>query len=584
MKYNMIQIRSFLLLIFTVLLAAACKKANNDYSYDYRRNQEALKASNVRLVNLSKNNQLIANGDSLTNFFVPPQRSGYIPPEELTPPGTRYFPTNGQLGLTWSIPQNLFQQDGQVNLKTTFISTITNIVPSHEVEFSLKENYHQPKDYYLLINHEGLIQQPTNLLEVPRSITAPTKPDHFKIRILNLSRKIAPTYVMEDLVSKLSLVYADGTPVSTTTSGIAMNNWSEYVEVPYGTYQFKVLTEDGRQVPGNGHTYYNYINRANSTMEMAGPNFSNISSGLTYAPLHTFQPGGVYTIVIHPADFTWTTGSDDIRTIQNSVRIISDINEPQNLTYTQVQLANTMMGQELVLKVKGQSTAVTNYGQASEYKRVIAGKQVLEVKSKTGETLVTKEVELVGGQNYTFWLYTDQNKQVKTLLAANNLAGTGYIGTGKDGTNSTIDRYQSEFYFNFRFLNFSSQLPYATFTNGDGTPYAKSLIYGSGVNVQQGILKTEEPYASVLYSNSTPTGNYQFMAYSSAPARVPGDWLKQIVPMSSEQLVANKSLYTAVGRKVPAHEPGVYSIAVIGDPTKDSAAEKAKFMVIKHTK
>ncbi|RQO74362.1 hypothetical protein DBR43_02910 [Pedobacter sp. KBW06] len=584
MKYSIIPIRSFLLFIFTVLLASACKKANVDYTYDYRRNQDAEKPSNVRLVNLSKNNQLIVNGDSLTNFFVAPQRSGYIPPEQLTPPGTHYFPKNGFLGQTWYIPQHLFQKDGKADLKTTFISTITNIIPSHEVEFSLKESYEQPKDYYLLINHEALVQDPTKLLEVPRSITSPVKPDHFKIRILNLSRKIAPTYTMEDLATKLKLAYADGTPVSAATSGIASNTWSEYVEIPYGTYQFKVLTEDGRQVPATGHAYYNHINRANSTMEMSGPGFSNVSSGLTYAPMRTFQPGGVYTIVIHPADFTWTTGNDDIRTIQNAFRIISDVSEPQNISYTQLQLANTVMNQDLVLNVKGQSTAVTAYGTASEYKRVVAGKQVLEVLSKTGQTLFSKEVELVGGQNYTFWVYADQDKQLKTLLVANNLAGTGYTGNGKDGTNSTIDRYQSEYYFNFRFLNFSNQLPYVTFTNGDGIPYAKNLANGTGVNVQQGILKTDEPYASLLYSTSVSGGNYQFMAYSSAPARVPGDWLKQITPLSSETLVANKSLYTAVGRKVPAHEPGVYSIAVIGDPDKNSAAEKARFMVIKHTK
>lgn len=584
MKYSIIQIRSFLLFSFIVLLAAACKKANEDYTYDYRRNPDAVKASNVRLVNLSKNNQLIVNGDSLTNFFVAPQRSGYIPPEELTPPGTRYFPKDGFLGQTWSIPQDLFRKDGKVDLKTTFISTITHIVPSREVQFSLKENYDQPKDYYLLINHEGLVQDPTNLLEVPRSITAPSKPDHFKIRILNLSRKMAATYDVEDLKSKLSLVYADGTPVSTATSGIANNAWSEYVEVPYGTYQFKVLTEDGRQVPAAGQAYYNYIDRFTSTMLMGAPDFSNVNSGLTYAPIRTFQPGGVYTIVIHPVDFIWTTGRDDIKTLQNAVHIISDISEPQNLTYTQIQLANTVIGQDLILKVKGQSTTVTAYGTASEYQRVVAGKQVLEVSSKTGQTLFSKEVELIGGQNYTFWVYADTEKQLKTLLAANNLAGTGYIGSGKDGTNSTIDRYQSEFYFNFRFLNFCNQLPYVTFTNGDGLPYGKNLTVGSAVNVQQGVLKTDEPYASVLYGNSVSGGNYQFMAYSSSPARVPGDWLKQIAPLSSDRLVANKSLYTAVGRKVPVHEPGVYSIAVIGDPDKNGALEKAKFMVIKHTK
>ena len=93
------------------------------------------------------------------------------------------------------------------------------------------------------------------------------------------------------------------------------------------------------------------------------------------------------------------------------------------------------------------------------------------------------------------------------------------------------------------------------------------------------------PYASVTYSMSDDMGNaYQFMAYNSLPTRVPGDWIKQIAPLSSEELVANKDLYGAVGRKIPLHEPGVYSIALIGELNEENAAQKARFMVVKHTK
>lgn len=572
------------ILVLLSIFALSCKRENLDYTFDYRPNPDAEKASNVRLVNLSENAQLIANGDSLTNFFVPPQRIGYIPPEELTPPGTRYFPKDGRLGQSWSVPQDLFQTDGTIRFRTTFVPIPNKNIASHDVEFIVREEDNNPKDYYLLINHENMVQDPDKLVEVPRSVTAPARPDHFKIRIINFAKKLMPTSSMEDITGPITLAYADGTPVSKLTTKIASDAWSDYVEVPYGTYQFKLLTADGRQIPAVGHTYYNNIDRFNSTMEMGGGAISRMSSGQTYAPVQTFQPGGIYTIVVHPKEFIWTTGTDDISELQNGFQIIADISEPLNRTYAQIQLANTIIGQNTVLTAKGQKTAATAYGVASEYIRVVAGHQPIVIETDSGQALATIDAELQAGQNYTAWLYMDPDKKVKVLLAANNLAGTGYTGKEGGGNNATIDRFRSSYMFNFRFLNFCAALPYATFTNGEGRPFGTGAM-DSGVNMAPGVLNILQPYTSLLYSASNDVGGpYQFMAYSSLPARIPGDWLEQVKPLSSTQLVANPKLYTAVGRKVPLHEPGVYSIAVIGELKGSSETDKAKFMVVKHTK
>ncbi|WET67015.1 hypothetical protein [Sphingobacterium sp.] len=583
---NMIGSTPFQYILWMLLgiFILSCKRENLDYNYDYRRNPAAEKASNIRLVNLSENAELIANGDSLTNFFLPPQRSGYIPPEELTPPGTRYFPKDGRLGQSWTIPQDLFQTDGTVRLRTTFVPIPNKATATHDVEFIAREDYNKPKDYYLLINHEGRVQNPDKLVEVPRSITAPARPDHFKIRIINFAKKLLPSSSMEDITGTITLAYADGTSVNKITTGIASGAWSEYVELPYGTYQFKLLTADGRQIPAVGHTYYNNIDRFNSTMEMRGGTISRMSSGLTYAPVQTFQPGGIYTIVVHPKEFTWTTGSDDIHELQNGFQIIADISEPLNRSYSQIQLANTIPGQNVLLKTKGQTTAATTYGTASDYLRVVAGNQNIVISTASGQALATVDAELEGGQNYTAWLYADKDKNVNVLLAANNLAGTVYTGKESGGNNATIDRYKSNYMFNFRFLNFCPQLPYVTFTNGEGRPFGDQAM-DSGVNVAPGVLNILKPYTSLYYSYSNDQGGpYQFMAYNSLPTRIPGDWLTQIKPLSSTQLVANPILYTAVGRKIPAHEPGVYSIAIIGDIGNTTEAAKAKFMVVKHTK
>ncbi|MDR3008141.1 MAG: DUF4397 domain-containing protein [Sphingobacterium sp.] len=573
-----------IILVLVSIFSLSCKRENLDYTFDYRPNPDAEKASNARLVNLSENAQLIANGDSLTNFFIPPNRIGYIPPEELTPPGTRYFPKDGRLGQSWTVPQDLFQTDGTVRFRTTFVPIPNKTIASHDVEFTVRDSYSAPKDYYLLINHESRVQRPDKLVEVPRSVTAPARPDHFKIRIINFAKKLMPTSSMEDITGPITLAYADGTPVSKVTTKIESDAWSDYVELPYGTYQFKLLTADGRQIPAVGHTYYNNIDRFNSTMEMGGGAIPRMSSGQTYAPVQTFQPGGIYTIVVHPKEFTWTTGTDDIRELQNGFQIIADISEPLNRTYAQLQLANTIVGQNALLTAKGQKTAATAYGAASDYIRIVAGQQHIVLETGSGQALASLDAELQAGQNYTAWLYTDQDKKVKVLLAANNLAGTGYTGKEGGGNNATIDRFRSSYMFNFRFLNFCAALPYATFTNGEGRPFGTGAM-NSGVNMAPGVLNILQSYTSLLYSASNDVGGpYQFMAYSSLPTRIPGDWLEQVKPLSSTQLVANPTLYTAVGRRVPLHEPGVYSIAVIGDLKSTSETDKAKFMVVKHTK
>ncbi|MGG5905598.1 hypothetical protein, partial [Sphingobacterium daejeonense] len=68
--------------------------------------------------------------------------------------------------------------------------------------------------------------------------------------------------------------------------------------------------------------------------------------------------------------------------------------------------ANTVLGQDVLLNIKGQSTAATAYGTASDYKRVVSGKQRMEVTSSEGKSILSEEVELIGGQNYTCLLYT----------------------------------------------------------------------------------------------------------------------------------------------------------------------------------
>lgn len=568
-----------LLLPLSIFLFNSCKKQNLDYTYDYRRNQEAAKESNVRLVNLSLNNQMTVNGDSLTNFYLP--RRGNVPPEESTYPGTKYFPKNGLLGLTWNMPQDLFGAKGTAVIKTDYLSN--NPVLSAPLEFQAVENYKEAKDYYLLIGHQSLVVGGRQYVEVPRSVTAPSKPDHFKIRVLNLSLRFPSGNPMENLNGPYTLAFADGTAVSASTTGIQPGAWSEYIEVPYGTYQFKILTADGRQVPAVGQEYYSHINTALSTMTATNGRGSS-TSGQTYAPVQTFQPGGVYTIVVHPAYYTWDTGQDDIKDVQNGFRIIPDITEPQNTSYSRIQLANALPESQLQLRIKGKLNGITAYSTASAYQQVISGKQLMEVLNADGKLLLSQEAELLPGGNYTLWAQPGAPNETKAVLVSNNLNGSWYTGEGNNGGNAAMDRRISRYPFHLRFLNLCPELPYATFTDDRGVPYGTNMQESSGVNLKPGIPFMDDPYTRLSYDNNG-IEFYQIMAYTSGPNKVPGDWLANILPIvSTDYLVARPQLYTNVNRRLPAHEPGVYTVALVGHLNSNGSPAAAKFMIVKHTK
>ncbi|PRD47826.1 DUF4397 domain-containing protein [Sphingobacterium haloxyli] len=571
----------FLFLISSFLLFNSCKKENIDYRYDYRRNTEAAEASSVRLINLSTNIQLLVNGDSLTNFFLPPVRPGYIPPEETTPPGTHYFPKDGRLGLTWAMPQDLFRADGKAEVKTTNRSIYDEVVIK-EVDFVAEDDYANPKDYYLLIQHEQLVEWNRPVVEVPRDITAPSKPDHFKIRIVNFAaRPTKASSPMENLVGPMTLAFADGTPVSTeATSNIPTGAWSEYVEVPYGTYQFKVLTADGRQVPSveqNDRPQDQRIHPGTSSLAVA----STQASHITYASIKTFQPGGIYTVVIHPAQFTWSNGRDDFTDWQNSFHVIADGSEPLNRVYTRVQLANALPDSRLQLRINagGEATEEVDSGKSSDYVNVIAGERELNVHDASGQQLLNLRETLASGGNYTLWVYPGSDGRVAAVLVSNNLSGSWFVGNPQEGGDASVDRRRLSFPFDFRFLNLCPDIPYLAVTDGNGLPFGSSTSTTSTAsNLQPGVPLVDNPYVRYTW-NSAP---YSFLAYASAPGRSPGDWLQHIPHLSSDALIARKELYTEANRTVPVHEPGIYTIALMGRDAQGN--NNARFMVVKHTK
>lgn len=572
----------FLPLFFltSMLLFQACKKDKLNFVADNRVLTENRVNSTARVINLSLYNQVIANGDSLTNFLTPTPTPGS--PPKL--PGTSYFPVNGYLTKTWYIPQNLF--NAQEIVKLDFMTRSYQATLGTDIKTEIKNDYSNPMDYFLMPNF-AMEGQP-DVVPVKRGVSAPSKPDHFKIRIVNLSGKIKnPAFnssgPLEDLTGRVSLAYSDGTLVNMRTSNMnSVDVASEYVELPYGTYQFKVLMEDGRQMPALGAelNQYTILDPPTSTI----PRTISNSTALVYAPIQTYQPGGIYTILIAPQRFSYliNENSETADTYQNSFQILNDNTAPVNNSYFRVQGVNALNTEKVSFRVDGKTIASgLGFGASGDYSNFIQGTHTIEAVDASGKVIASGSQVLRSAQNYTAWLSPDAAGAAKLLIVANDLSGATYTG-GPEQEDATYARNQYRYFFFKRFLNLSTGNPYLTFTLDNG----QSISGGednpnAGVNLQPGMPLFERPYVSSDYASTA----YEVMAYRSKPNVIPGVWASDIPVLKSDAFIANKDLYLKPGRELPVHEPGIYTVSLIGQSGTGSVpATKAKMIIIKHNK
>lgn len=564
-----------LLLAGTVL---SCKKEKSDYYYDNRHDTVVGGNSLIRLVNLTNNNQLTINGDTLTSFkILPPLVGGGEP----LYPGTYWFPENGRMGATFTIPRR-FIQAGKAFVATDFYAYQGM---RDSVGFEVTEDYSQPKDYYLLRGSFITAQDLPRTVVVPRDVTAPAKAGYFKIRLVNMADQLKPqTSSAEDVAVPLTLAYADGTPVSTVTSNIGTRQYSQYIELPYGTYQFKVLTPQGTQVTAADGSYdekTKVTDPATSTLTKGATGIPHtVSTHLTYAPVRTFQPGGIYTIAVGAGDYTvpYYTGGpgETVSMFQNGFRILPDISEPANVNYFRLQTAHVLPEEGTVtFKVNGQRMSELAYAAHSDYGIFINGESVVEAVNAQGTVIASAKMQMNAGLNYTAWLYKQPDGKPAIAIVSNNLSGGYYSGegNGQDGVNA---RRQVKYPFHIRFLNFCADLPYVSFTGGNGQPIQNSE---SIRNLEPGKASLNLPYVRFDQDASA----YQFMAYRSTPAIYPGSWISEIPVLKSSEFIARPELYVRGGQ--PVHEPGIYTVALIGRLSNSQPeAQKARMIIVKHTK
>ncbi|SEL99525.1 hypothetical protein SAMN05216436_10198 [bacterium A37T11] len=567
----------------------SCDKDKIDFHVD--NSPPAYGLSEVRVVNLADYSRVVANGDTLTAGTAGVQ--------------TTYFQEDGLLGTVWRIQQPLFDDRGKLDLKLSDLySPAAYIVPpSDPVAFTANTADGQ-MDYYTV--WPGGDGQPW-AVPVPRDETPPKIADRFKIRIVNLCKHLpglhpdlpSPNGPMEDLAGSVTLTYADGTPVSPKTTDVSISQRvSEYVDVPYGTYQFRVLTSDGRQFSAAVHGVNERLIRSNvfdpTTSRMTEPKTTNVT-GITYAPVMTFKAGGVYTIAVAPFPFAYPIApGSNVYAYQNQFKIIEDReNPPQSLG--RVQAVNAFPGADVSFRLAAGSVGKVfsglAFGQASDYVAIEEGGYTIEALNNRGAVIATVQQEMLTSQNHSVWLYPDEGGQPQLKVVFNDLSGDFYFNRFTD--DGAFNRYENTTVFATRFLNFCPDMPFVSvsidngqdmrnymqlYANNSYEMHADNAMYNLGFAEPV----TELPYVRWRLDYRVL---FDLQAFRSKPGIKPGIWADDIPSLSSFNFIANPQLYLKVGRGLPTGEPGVYSVALVGRTGNDVPAEqRARMVIIKHTK
>ncbi len=563
MRHKIIQLSFFFFSIACIsLLLGGCEDDKFEDLTDNRFQTDADKNSTIRIINLTYANQIIANGDSLTNFVL--REPG---PEENFYPGTKYFPKDGKLTKTWDIPIAVLSEP-LTNLKLSSISYSGPNVDVAELNVDNKDRF---MDHYITFG---------NVIAIPRSIEKPNNPANIKIRILNLSSSdvVSQYDNFENLNVPLSLVWSDGTKIDDRLSNVAPGKYSEYVDIPYGTYQLKVITNDNRQVAGADNSQQLAFDPATSTIALSKDETTN----LTYAPIYSYKPGGIYTVVIAPRDFLYympsSTSGEQLDGFQNEFDIIQDAEGSVNATYARIQLINALpMDKKLGLKINGRSITeqLIDFGDCTDYTSVISGKSTIEVTDAGGSVLASVEYNLNPNENYSIWV-NSLNEGVSLSIVSNDLAGVYFKGAIEDGT---YTRKQREYFTKFRFLNMNKDFPYVTFTSDNGQPFKSVYSYDDKATNQliPGYIPSVFPY---VWMSEFLKAIYKIQVYRATASATPGIWANDVPVLTGRDLISNSELYF---RGMPIQDAGVYTIALIGSQSGEQRYH-SRLLIVKHTK
>ncbi|BAV06007.1 hypothetical protein SAMN05421788_10679 [Filimonas lacunae] len=563
--------------IYPFLLVAltgtvSCKKKLDNIS-DNRLQQQPLTGSSSRLINLAGANELQIAGQKLTSFMAADKEGGYGPDQTRS---TVYFPETGRMGATFTVPLQLVDAQGMIR-DILFSSSSSKVIAPPSRPFTAVDDYNHPMDYYFawFAPNKGGYQD--SLFAIPREVSPSSNPEHFKIRLLNLG-----TTPDRFHTGNMSLTWADGTAIA-GLENIAPGSYSDYIEIPFGSYQFKVLDADGKEVPAKGslEMVNNVLNPETGTMMSATADGDAGVGGfsdtwLTYAPLKTYQPGGIYTIAVGAmSGYGIPTGGpgETVATLTNSFQVIADNKESTNITYSRMQAVNVLAGKEISWQVDGKPLGETlAFATQTTYSRYIAGTHHVKALDKQGATLAETDRQLMPGDNITAWLYATRDGKPAISFSANNLSGKYYTGaSGNDGSYATAQDLNPWW---IRFMNFCADEEEVTFTKANGQHFTTSTTSQAYAHIQLG--KAAEVNEYVRLRANEPVS---ILAYTSKPGVFPGNWMTEVTPVAANRFIANPALYKTA--KKPNAEPGIYTVALVGNT---AAGEKPSMIIIKHNK
>ncbi|MBO9731288.1 MAG: DUF4397 domain-containing protein [Chitinophaga sp.] len=542
-----------------LLLATACSKDKTDAHVGHEPDYSNMAKSTVRLVTFNGNVDVMVNDVKVTNWYVPQLNDPVLNP----PYPTQYF-SSGKLSGTWYVPQQFLDAKGQAVIKTGSPAGGGEPVILSD-SFNVQDDYYQPSDYYLATSVAQSSTGTYTATRVPRTTILPADPSHIRIRLVNLCNPIA-----NGGIGTLTLAYADGSPINKSTSGIASHAWSDYIELPYGTYQFKVLI-DGTdlQIPGKPALLTNVT---------SPDNYSLGGTQVYYSPVQTFQPGGVYTIAAGLTGGAYQYGEYPL--MPNCFSVITDIDPPVNITYGRVQVVNAATGNENGVKVQIDNLAASSvsYGKAGEYITLVAGRHHIKI---TGSSVVEKDIDVRGGDNLTIWAWPAADNTLSLTVTANNMGGTRIRGgnaDGSDATNNIYDPLKFNMLLQTRFLNLCPDLPDVTFTNTNGALFPEDIFAAAAAaqHLRPGQAADPTtvpyPYADLKFLTG---GNVQ--AYSSQPGVLPGNRLTGVSALTPIDFVRMPAHFFQDGNY--GSEPGVYTVALVG---RNAPGKTLKMIVIKH--
>jgi hypothetical protein len=495
------------------------------------------------------------NGKRLSNGLAGSTTGG----GPANPPNpTPYFPTTGKPGNTFFVPQEFFNANGKA---------VVGIGSGPAVTVDVEDNYHQPLDYYYNLQGDAAEAVVT---VVPRPIVKPSRPENILVRLVNLSSDAVAGSSSDET---LSLAYANGNAVSAVTSRVAKGKWSEYIELPYGTYEFKVMIDgSARQYPALP-PYPMSI--------QGGDDLTVMDTRLYFTQKRVFQPGGVYTIVTAYDQGKYEDNQTTIKAKVNAFTIITDLSPSANLSYARIQVANAMAETGLQIRIDNNDRADISYGHAGDYTIVTKGTHTVYLQDAAGGFIREEKITVKGGDNFTLWVHPGKDNKGAITTVQNNMSGIINLAENSDGSDGSTAVFDplttSAMPLQTRFLNFCTDLPYATFTGKNGaTLLPGTTIYPvAAVNI---------PYGTPPDPGLVPYPYINLAAvwietYQSQPASVPGNRLYETSPLTSGDFINMPgSLYP---NGLPEGEPGVYTVALIG---RNNATQKPKLVVIKHNK